>query len=198
MTHETANPFRFVKHESVHGNGSHNRGSRRAARAIAAILSVGLAVMPIGPAFAGEQVLEIPQVTSVPAASATHTRHRFSKHSSTRHSSAKLAGITYSGRDAYTNSAPDSSPGTKADAGGPTDSWDRIASNEKSYAPEPNVGSISDYQNQQGENAQPTGIAFGGGARRNEPQSSMTTNLIVGGLIVGLVALEIASHHHHR
>jgi hypothetical protein len=35
-------------------------------------------------------------------------------------------------------------------------------------------------------------------ARRNEPQSSMATNLIVGGLIVGLVALEIASHHHNR
>jgi hypothetical protein len=198
MTHETANPFRFVKHESVHGNGSPNRSSRRAARAIAAILAVGLAVMPIGPAFADHQVLEIPQVASAPAASATHTRHRFSKHSSTKHSSAKFAGITYSGREAYSNATPDSKMYARAGEGGPTDSWDRIASNEKSYAPEPNVGSISDYQNQQGENAQPAGIAFGGGARRNEPQSSMTTNLIVGGLIVGLVALEIASHHHHR
>jgi len=26
----------------------------------------------------------------------------------------------------------------------------------------------------------------------------MTTNLIVGGLFVGLVALEMASHHHHH
>jgi hypothetical protein len=183
MTHETANRFRFVKHESVHGNGSHNRSSRWAARAIAAILSVGLAVMPIGPAFAGEQVLEIPQVASVPA---------------TRPSSRKHTHVTYSGREAYSNGMPDSKMDATAGEGGPTDSWDRVASNEKSYAPEPNVGSISDYQNQQGENAQPPGIAFGGGARRNEPQSSMTTNLIVGGLIVGLVALEIASHHHHR
>jgi len=85
-----------------------------------------------------------------------------------------------------------------AGTAGPADPPDRVASNEKSYAPDPNVGSISDYQNQQGENAQPAGITFSGGARRNEPQSSMTTNLIVGGLIVGLVALEIASHHHHR
>jgi len=65
MTHEADNPFRFAKHESVHGVRSRDRGSRGAVRVIAAMLAVGLAVLPIGQAFAGEQVLEIPQVTSV-------------------------------------------------------------------------------------------------------------------------------------
>jgi hypothetical protein len=183
MTHEADNPFRFAKHESVHGVRSRNRGTRGAARVMAAILAVGLAVLPIGPALAGEQVLEIPQVTSVPGMAP---------------SSSKDSGATYSGRDAHSNATPDSEMDATAGAGGPTDPPDTVASNEKSYAPDPNGGSISDYQNQQGENAQPAGIAFGGGARRNEPQGSMTTNLIVGGIIVGLVALEIASHHHHR
>lgn len=184
MAHETDNPFRFAKHESVHGVRSRDRGSRGVARQmIAAMLAVGLAALPIGPAFAGEQVLEIPQATSVPAEAPSSSKH---------------SGATYSGRDGYSNATPDSAMDATAGAEDPTDPPDTVASNEKSYAPDPNVGSISDYQNQQGENAQPAGIALGGGTRRNEPQGSMTTNLIVGGLIVGLVALEIASHHHHR
>lgn len=145
-------------------------------------MAIGLAVLPIGTAFAGEQVLEIPQVTSVPAKVP---------------SSRKPNGATYAGGDAYANATPDSYADPTAAATGPTDPPDTVAANDKSYPPDPNVGSINDYQNQQGENAQPR-IALGGGARGNEPQTSMTTNLIVGGLIVGLMALEIASHHHHR
>ena len=198
MTHETLNPFRFAKYESVHGIGSRNRGSRRAGRVLAAILSVGLAILPVSSAFADDQVLEIPQVTSVPSASPSYTTHSYPRHSSTKHSSIKHTGTSYSGRDAYSSATPDSHPEATAGAGGPADSWDRVASNEKSYAPDPNVGSISDYQNQPDESGQPARISFGGGARRNEPQSSMATNLIVGGLIVGLMALEIASHHNHR
>jgi hypothetical protein len=150
---------------------------------MAAVLVIGLAMLPISQAFAGEQVLEIPQVPSARPAEAS--------------SSPKPHGATYSGPDTYGNATADSSGDPAAAATDPTDPPDAIAANDKSYPPDPNLGSISDYQNQQGEDAQPR-IPLGGGARRSEPQSSMTTNLIVGGLIVGLVALEIASHHHHR
>jgi hypothetical protein len=59
---------------------------------------------------------------------------------------------------------------------------------------------MSDYQNQPGENGQPPSIAMGGGGSgRSEPQGSMTANLIIGGILVGMMAIEIASaHHHHR
>jgi hypothetical protein len=148
---------------------------------MAAVLAIGLAAFPTGQAFAGEQVLEIPQATGIPAEA----------------SSSRKPDTTYSGPDAYANPTPDSYVSPAARATDPTDPPATLAANDKSYPPDPNVGSINDYQNQQGENAQPK-LAFGSGARRNEPQSSMTTNLIVGGLIAGLVALEIASHHHHR
>jgi hypothetical protein len=182
MKNQNLSPFRFAQHENVQDGRSRWCGSRGAARAMAAILAIGLALSPIGTAFAGEQVLEIPPVTSVPAAAPA---------------SRKPHSTGYSGVDAYANATPDSYVDPAAGARGPTNPADTVAANEKSYPPDPNVGSISDYENQQAENAQPR-IALGGGARRNEPQTSMTTNLIVGGLIVGLVALEIASHHHRR
>ena len=137
-------------------------------------------VLPMTSAFAGAQVLEIPQATSVPVTPSSSTS-------------------TYgSAPDSY-GTAPDSYPDPTSGSTNPANPPPTVASNSESYPPGPNLGSISDYQNQQGENARPAGIAFGGGTRRHEPQSSMTTNLIVGGLIVGLVALEMASHHrHHR
>jgi len=182
MKDQMLSPIPFVQLENVQGDRSRKCGARGATRVMAAVLAIGLAVSPIGTAFAGEQVLEIPQVASVPT-----------KVPSAR----KPHGTTYAGGDAYANATPDSYADPAAAATGPTDPPDTVAANAKSYPPDPNVGSINDYQNQQGENAQPR-IGLGGGARRNEPQTSMTTNLIVGGLIVGLVALEIASHHHHR
>jgi hypothetical protein len=182
MKNQLFSLIRFVQPENVPGDRSRKCGARRATRVLAAVLAIGLAVLPSGSAFAGEQVLEIPQVGSVPA-----------KVPSAR----KPHGTTYAAGDAYASATPDSYVDPAATASGPTDPPDTVAANDNSYPPDPNVGSINDYQNQQGENAQP-GIGLGGGARRNEPQTSMTTNLIVGGLIVGLMALEIASHHHHR
>lgn len=174
--------FRFVQYEIVQGGRSCERGSRRPGRVVAAILAIGL-MLPIGPALAGEQVLEIPRVTSVPTKTST---------------SSKPSGAEYSGRAEYGNATADSGVESTVEATIRPHPPDRAASNEKYYPPDPNVGSISDYENQQGENAQPAGIAFGRRSRRNEPRASMTTNLIVGGLMVGLEALEIASHHHHR
>jgi len=189
MTSDKGNPFRFVDHESVHEESilqqcSRSHRSHWAARVLGAIVSMGLTVLPVGAAFAGEQVLEIPQVTSAPAEASVSRKPHYA--------------TTYAERDEYGNETPGSYVDPAAGAKDPTDPPDTVVANDKASAPDPNVGSISDYENEQGENAQPR-IALGGGrAPRNEPQSSMTTNLIVGGLIVGLVALEIASHHRRR
>ena len=183
MKDQLFSPIRFVQHENVQGARSRRCGARWSTRVMAAALALGLAVLPIGTAFAGEQVLEIPQVASAPA----EVPSPLKPHGTT----------TYAGGDAYANATPDSYAEPAAAATGPTDPPDTVAANDKYYPPDPNVGSISDYQNQQGENARP-GFGSGSGTRRNEPPSSMTTNLIVGGIIVGLVALEMASHHHRR
>jgi hypothetical protein len=186
MTQATPNPFRFPRHQSVHGTRLRHlfrhRGSRVPGRIIAAFLTVMIGFLPIGPAFAGESVLEIPPANGAPAAAPPY--------------SSSAGPSSYAGPDAY-GTAPGATSGGTASAEPPS----TVAANTESYPPDPNLGSIDDYQNQPGENGrqqQPAGIYFGGGSRPNEPQRSMTTNLIVGGLFVGLVALEMASHHHHR
>jgi hypothetical protein len=186
MTQATPNPFRFPRPQRVHGTRLRHlfrhRRSRVSGRVLAAFLTVMIGFLPIGPAFAGESVLEIPTANGAPAAAPPY--------------SSSAGPSSYAGPDAY-GTAPGATSGGTASAEPPS----TVAANTEPYPPDPNLGSIDDYQNQPGENGrqqQPAGIYFGGGSRPNEPQRSMTTNLIVGGLLVGLVALEMASHHHHR
>ncbi|MGD0288864.1 MAG: hypothetical protein ABSC63_04285 [Candidatus Binataceae bacterium] len=94
-----------------------------------------------------------------------------------------------------TGSPSDAAAGTSNPAPPPT----ALAANSEPYPPDPNLGSIDDYQNQPGENGQRPSIALGGGGSRPEPATSMTANLILGGILVGMIALEVASaHHRHR
>lgn len=188
MTQATPNPFRFPRHQSVHGTRLRHllphRGSRVSGRVLAAFLTVMIGFLPIGPAFAGESVLEIPTANGAPAAASPY--------------SSSATPSSYAGPDAY-GTAPDADPNATSGATASAEPPSTVAANTESYAPDPNLGSINDYQNQPGENGrqqQSAGIYFGGGSRPNEPQRSMTTNLIVGGLFVGLLALEMASHHH--
>ncbi len=190
MTEATPNHFRFPRHQSVHGTRLRHlfrhRGSRLSGRALGAFLTVMIGFLPIGPAFAGESVLEIPTANGAPAAAPPY--------------SSSSGPSSYAGPDAY-GTAPDVDPNASSGGTASAEPPSTVAANTGSYAPDPNLGSIDDYQNQPGENGQqqqPAGIYFGGGSRPNEPQRSMTTNLIVGGLFVGLVALEMASHHHNR
>ena len=190
MTQATPNPFRFPRHQSVHGmrlrHLLRHQGSRVFGRALAVFLTVVIGFLPIGTAFAGESVLEIPTANGASAAAPPY--------------SASAGPSSYGGPDAY-GAAPDADPNATSGATASADPRSTVAANTESYPPDPNLGSIDDYQNQPGENGrqqQSAGIYFGGGSRPNEPQRSMTTNLIIGGLFVGLVALEVASHHHHR
>jgi hypothetical protein len=189
MTQATLNPFRFPRHESVNSTRLRHLfrrlGSRAAGRAIAAILALTIAALPVASAFAGESVLEIPPVGGGPAVAPLSSSGPAAYGSPSDGSGADAIGTPRL-------SSPDSTSGSSRAADPPS----TVSSNTGSYPPVPNVGSIEDYQNQAGENRQPAGISFGGGARPNEPQRSMTTELILGGLLVGMVALELASHHH--
>ena len=196
------NPFPAAVHET----GGHIPARRRQCpnparihrfcaltRLLAVILALGLPLMQTAPAVAGE-VLEIPSVTT-PAASPPRP-HVPDLYDTTSPPS--------SDADTYANSA---TPSSDVDAYGSAENpaavtssrprHTRVATNSTSYAPDPNVGSISDYQNQSGANGA-SSYSFGGGANRAEPPHSMAANLILGGILVGMVALEIASAHRHR
>lgn len=168
-------PFPRALNDSVDSISASARRTRLPTRVLAAALVIGLPLLQAGSASAGDQVLEIPQVVATPAA---------------RHSNRSVP-------DLY-DTAPagaDATAGTSHSAPPPA----TLAANSESYPPDPNVGSISDYQNQPGENGRRPSIALGGGRPRSEPPASMTTSLIVGGILVGIMAWEIASaHHHHR
>ncbi|HUY27057.1 MAG TPA: hypothetical protein VMV27_06515 [Candidatus Binataceae bacterium] len=72
-----------------------------------------------------------------------------------------------------------------------------LPANSSSMASDPNLGSIQDYVAQQ--NAPPVpGYAAGTGGPHAERPASITGDLYVGGLVVGLLALEIASQHRHH
>jgi hypothetical protein len=178
MKRQPLNPFAQTLHDSVDHISTPLRGPKPT-RLLIAILALGLPLMQTVPALAGEQVLEIPQSVAIPAAP--------------RHVPDLYDTIppTSSDADAY------AAAGTPADAPAPPPA--SVAANSPSYAPDPNLGSIDDYQNQPGENGRPPSFALGGGGTRPEPPASMTTNLILGGILVGMVALEIASRHQrHR
>ena len=158
-------------------------------RMLAAIAALGLPLMQTVPAFAGEQVLEIPQVVATaPATAQPHPRVP-DLYDTT---------VPISNADAYASAGRETSPVPAAMAPDPAPPPAKVADNSESYPPDPNVGSINDYQNQPGENGSRPSYAFAGGARRSEPQGSMSTNLIIGGILVGMIAIEIASAHHHR
>jgi hypothetical protein len=224
MTQQTLNPFRFQTYESVYGARPRRRRSRLAAQTIAVLLAISIPVLPVSPAFS--QVLEVPQVISAPASPPSSSRNGSASglygsapgsYGSAPEGSAGDRDAYGSPNDpdsngsapagyaadpnAYNGSATPSSPDANGDPNAPADpanAQPTVASNS-GYAPDPNLGSIDDYQNQQGGNAQSApGVTFGGGAQPNEPPQSMTTKLIVGGLIVGLVALGTATSHHHR
>src|SRR5258708_18657887 len=99
MTRDKSNPFRFADHESVHEESipqqrSRNHRSHWAARVLGAIVSMGLTVLPVGAAFAGEQVLEIPQVASAPTEASAPRKPPYA--------------TTYAERDEYGNETPGS------------------------------------------------------------------------------------------
>ena len=197
------NPFREVLHDSVSATAkvstrgrarSTRRRARIAVRMLAATIALALPLMQTA-ALANEQVLEIPQVVTTPTAHRAYHRHVLRHHvpdldETTPAAAPDLnADATAADASAYANAgAPQPAPQPTA-----------VAANTDSYPPDPNVGSIDDYQNQPGENGQPPSFSFGRGAPRSEPPASMATSLIVGGILVGMMALEIASaHHHHR
>jgi hypothetical protein len=187
MKRQTLNPFPHTPHDSV------NRGSRRTrcfhlpARVLAAMLTIGLPLMQIAPAIAGEQVLELPQVIANPAnPPSSPNSYRSVPDLYDTAPGYDANGTVGTSREA--TSAPDPAPPPTA-----------VAANSEAYPPDPNVGSIDDYQNQPGENGQRPSIALGRGGSRPEPATSMTANLILGGILVGMIALEVASaHHRHR
>lgn len=193
MKSQLSNRFRSALHDSV--NAADNvltrpRRNRIRVRILATIVALALPMTQTASAVADEQVLEIPQAVATPAA---HNSHHHPDLYDTSPATAPAP-------DANVNAAPgDATAYTNAGAREPAAQPTAIASNTESYPPDPNVGSINDYQNQPGENGQPPSFSFGGRAPRSEPPASMTTNLIVGGILVGMMALEIASaHHHHR
>lgn len=171
MTPGSINRFPQPLHHSV--NGRPRRGPLWQARLLLVAIALGLPMLQVAPALAGDQVLEIPR------AGANATAHPNELYDS------PAPPPSNNDADAYANaSAPQPSPAPGA-----------LAAN--SYPPDPNVGSIDDYQNQPGESRQGPSVAFGGGGSHQEP-SSMAGSLILGGILVGMVALEIAAAHHHR
>lgn len=188
MKSRTLNPFPHTPHDSVNRVSRRPRRFYRPARVLAAMLAFGLPLLQIVPAIAGEQVLEVPQVIAKPDSPPS------------RPSSYRNVPDLYDTAPAYdangaTGSPGDAAAGTSDPAPPPT----ALAANSEPYPPEPNLGSIDDYQNQPGENGQRPSIALGGGGSRPEPATSMTANLILGGILVGMIALEVASaHHRHR
>jgi hypothetical protein len=202
MTVRDFNPFPLTSPDSVGGVSverisARPRHSRISAPVLAAILAMGMTLLQVFPAGAGE-VLEIPQAVTTPPVAAVHP-HRSRTHKVHANHRAQ---DSYDGSSATPASDADWTAVTPSDATAAPDSPPpptKVAANTESYPPDPNVGSISDYQNQPGENGQPPTFAMGsGGGGRSEPQGSMTSNLIIGGILVGMMALEIASSHHRR
>ena len=195
MKSQLSNPFRSALHDNVNAAGNvltRPRRNRICVRILAAIVALALPPTQTATAVADEQVLEIPQAVATPTAHRSHHHHMPDLHDTTP--------ATAPAPDANVNAMP-GDPTAYANAGAPEPATQptAIASNTESYPPDPNVGSINDYQNQPGENGQPPSFSFGGRAPHSEPPASMTTSLIVGGILVGMMALEIASaHHHHR
>jgi hypothetical protein len=194
MNVQPFNPFSDAAHDNVYGlnvrgSSANPRGPRMSAFMLAIMTVIGLSLLQIAPAAAGE-ILEIPQVVNTPPVP-VHSHKAHSRHHRAQDSYNTIA--TSTGDADWTNVTP-------RDATAPPDSGPtKVAANTESYPPDPNVGSINDYQNQPGEDGQPPTIPMGSGGVRVEPQGSMTTNLILGGILVGMMALEIASsHHHHR
>jgi hypothetical protein len=192
------NRFAHLPADSVYRVGADGRSPRARSpmlvRALAAIVAIGLPLMQVAPAASGD-VLEIPQAVATPSPAAVHPRRAHS-----HHRRATVSDDRPSSNADWTAVTPPDAP--DATAGNyPAPPPDKVAANSESYPPDPNVGSINDYQNQPGENGQPPSFAIGsggGGGGRSEPQGSMTANLIIGGILVGLMAVEIASSHHHR
>jgi len=196
MKPQDFNRFAHLPPDSVYRVGADRRCPRAHSRillgVLAAILAIGLPLMQVAPAAAGD-VLEIPQAVATPSPVAVHPH--------SHHRRATVPDDTPSSNADWTAVTPPDAP--DATAGNyPAPPPDKVAANAESYPPDPNVGSINDYQNQPGENGQPPSFAIGagggGGGGRSEPQGSMTANLIIGGILVGLMAVEIASSHHHR
>jgi hypothetical protein len=179
MKVQSSNPFPRTSPDSVYsvrvdGISARARRARMPARVLASVLAIGL--LQAAPALAGDQVLEIPQLIATPATVRSHRR---------------IPDLY----DTVPASNADAAAGTSAPAPPPA----KVAANRESYPPDPNLGSIDEYQNQPGENGQRPSFAFGGGGRRSEPPGSITSaDLIIGGIILGMVALEVASAHHHR
>lgn len=193
----TLNPFPHALHDTVDHLPTLPRRRRVTARVLAAVLAFGLPLIQTIPAIAGEQVLEIPSVAN-PTAARPHNPVPDLYDTTPPPSS---------DADAYATSASPSDADSYANSGSPAATTPPspqppakvAAANSEAYAPDPNVGSIGDYQNQPGENGQQPSFALGRGGSRPEPASSMTANLILGGILVGMVALEVASaHHRHR
>jgi len=196
MKAQAFNPFPRASHDSGNEMPSRARRSLMRASVLAAVLAIGLPLLQIAPAVAGE-VLEIPQAVATPIATPSHRRRAMHSHRRASASHHAIPSAPASNDAASVAPAGDADAYAMAGAADPAPPPARIA--ENSYPPDPNLGSISDYQNQPGQNGQRPSFALGGGGPRAEPQRSMTSNLILGGLLVGMVAYEIASsHHHHR
>lgn len=164
------NRFAQPLHHSV--DGPVRRRPLWRVRLLLVAIALGLPMLQVAPALAGDQVLEIPQVSVAPA----HPNELY---------------------DSSASASPDNDAGAYANASAPQPSPAPGALAANSYPPDPNVGSIDDYQNQPGENRSGPSVAFGGG-NSAEP-SSLAGNLILGGILIGMAALEIAAaHHHHR
>ena len=88
-------------------------------------------------------------------------------------------------------------PGDTPASANPTSAPKMLPANSSSMASDPNLGSIQDYVAQQNDPPVP-GYAAGAGRRHAERPASLTGDLYVGGLVVGLLALEIASQHRHH
>lgn len=60
------------------------------------------------------------------------------------------------------------------------------------------IGSIDQYMNQQGEPAPQPSFARNSTSRDPAPSSPATNAIVMGGLLLGLLVLDLALAHHHR
>ena len=196
MKPQTVNPFGIALHDCGNCNCAKvdRRRQIRRGRILAAMIALALPLTQTASAIGGEQVLEIPQAAARP--SVNQPRPHVPDLYDTTPTSSPAPDAAADDPTAYATEPASAGAHGSAPAPEPT----AVAANTESYPPDPNVGSINDYQNQPGENGQAPSFSFGGGSPRPEPAGSMATNLIMGGILVGMVALEIASSHHshHR
>jgi hypothetical protein len=214
------NPFPCAVNHSGRRMPVRARRGRMRSNVLAVVLALGLPLLPMSSAVAADGVLEIPQAVTTPVAAASHRRASALYDATPPALDADSEPASYNSAPAATgpDSAASTAPTGDADAtaadgsavmappagdanaystAGSADPAPPPAVAENSGPPDPDVGSINDYNNQPGENGQRPSFALGGGGPRYEPQRSMTSSLILGGLLVGMVAYSIASHHHH-